>query len=664
MEDVSAIDTASGLNVEGDVDLKFFGGKALGLNGEVSRIHFESSGIRAVADSVELKVISTRPRDTSQVFRMKADLSMNRLGVSVGDSLKVFLGKGKVATSLGPNPERSDRPKLDVTVNTDSLFAKYGNIWGGFNSGSVAFSADKMRDSVWRPSVDVGFNRLRGAMGDSLGVFCLQGGIEASLKPGGSENGMPRINVKLETDSIFARAGEISGGMKKGVVRVQADKIRDSLWLPSGTVRFNRLVAHTPRCALPLKFNRTVIKFGDRKISLEKAVIKVGKSDMTLSGNVYGLYGALMHGRLLKADLDISSKNINVNQMMRAFAAPEASGQEVEADTSVSEVRLFKVPGNISFDLTTDIGRLRFGKYVFKNIKGKAELKDSHVYLENLSLNVLDEASLSASLIYKAASSRFGYAGFDLKIQDVDISSLVEATPAIDSLVPMLESFKGKVQVDIAAEGVLDSLLNMRIPSLRAAVYIRGDSLVLMDGKTFAEISKKLMFKNKEKNLIDSISVNITVEDGSVNIYPFLVEIDRYQAAVGGVQNLDMSFDYHISILKSPLPFKAGLNIRGTPDDMRFGIGRAKYKDAVTPVATRRIDSTRLNLSEDITNRFKRASERSRWGDRAARRSMIDWEEKRDSVMRHRRVSFDDDSIQWEKVVPVSPVTDSLKAGK
>lgn len=664
MDGVSVRDTASGLNAEGDVDLKFFGGKALGLSGEVSRIHFENGSIRAVADSVELKVISTRPRDTAHVFRMKADLSMNRLGAAVGDSLKVFLGRGKVATSLGPNPERSDRPKLDVTVNTDSLFAKYGNVWGGFNSGSVVFSADKMRDSVWRPSANIGFSRLRGAMGDSLGVFCMQGQIDASLKPYGGKNKMPRINVKLETDSIFARMGEISGGMKKGVVRVQADKVRDSLWLPSGTVRFNRLVARTPQCALPVRLNRTVIKFGDRKISLEKAVIRVGRSNLTLSGNVYDLYGALKHGRMLKADLNVSSKNLNVNQLMRAFATPEASEQEVEADTLVSEVRLFKVPGNISFDLTTDIDRLRFGKYIFKNIRGKAELKDSHVYLENLSLNVLDKASLSASLIYKAASSRFGYAGFDLKIHDIDIASLVEATPAIDSLVPMLESFKGKVQVDVAAEGVLDSLLNIRIPSLRAAVYIRGDSLVLMDGKTFAEISKKLMFKNKEENLIDSISVNITVEDGSVNIYPFLVEIDRYQAAVGGVQNLDMSFDYHISILKSPLPFKAGLNIRGTPDDMRFGIGRAKYKDAVTPVATRRIDSTRINLSEDITNRFKRASERSRWGDRAARRSRIDWEEKRDSVIRHRRISFDDDSIQWEKVVPVSPVTDSLNAGK
>ena len=300
--------------------------------------------------------------------------------------------------------------------------------------------------------------------------------------------------------------------------------------------------------------------------------------------------------------------------------------------------------------MTADIGRLRFGKYVFRDIDGKAELRNSHIYLENLTLSALDSAKLKTSLIYKAASSRFGYAGFDIKVEDIDIASLVDATPAIDSLVPMLQSFKGKVQMDVAAEAVLDSMLNIKIPSLRSAVYIRGDSLVLMDGETFAEISKKLMFKNKKENLIDSISVNITVEDGSVNIYPFLVEIDRYQAAVGGVQNLDMSFDYHISILKSPLPFKAGLNIRGTLDDMRFGIGRAKYKNAVTPVETRRIDSIRVNLSDEITRRFTSAGERGRWGNRAAARSRVDWDGRRDSVRRHRHLDFEGDSIQWERM--------------
>ena len=121
------------------------------------------------------------------------------------------------------------------------------------------------------------------------------------------------------------------------------------------------------------------------------------------------------------------------------------------------------------------------------------------------------------------------------------------------------------------------------------------------------------------------------------------------------MQNLDMSFDYHISLLKSPLPFRAGLNIRGTPDDMRFGIGRARYKDAVTPVETRKVDSARMNLSNEITRRFRNAGERNRWGDRAAARTRIDWERKRDSVRRHHRIVFEEDSIQWEKVAPLPP---------
>lgn len=569
MDSLRVCDTVSGLNAGCDAGLRFFGGKALGMEGNINSLDLRSKRINAVADTLSLKVVSSRPRDTTRVFGMKADFTMNRVGASVGDSLKIYCGKGNAVASLGPGTEDPEKPCLDI---------------------------------------------------------------------------------KVEADSVFAKAGETAGGMKKAVIKVRADKKRDSLWVPSGTVRFNRLVLDVPQCALPLRFNRTAIGFGNGKVTLKKAAIRVGRSNVVLSGNVYDLYGALKHGKMLKADLDVSSRNINVNQLMRAMSLPDAPEQEIEADTASSAMRLFEVPDNIDFDLTTDIAKLRFGKYVFRNIKGRAELKDSHVYLENLSLDALDSASLKASLIYKAASSRFGYAGFDIKVKDVDIASLVDATPAIDSLVPMLQSFKGKVQVDVAAEAVLDSALNIRIPSLRSAVYIRGDSLVLMDGETFAEISKKLMFRNKKENMIDSISVNITVEDGSVNIYPFLVEIDRYKAAVGGVQNLDMSFDYHISILKSPLPFKAGLNIRGTLDDMRFGIGRAKYKNAVTPVETRRIDSLRINLSDEITRRFRRAGERGRWGERAAARAGIDWDRKRDSVRRNHRITFEDDSVQWERM--------------
>ena len=210
----------------------------------------------------------------------------------------------------------------------------------------------------------------------------------------------------------------------------------------------------------------------------------------------------------------------------------------------------------------------------------------------------------------KAARPDSAFAGFDLRLGNVNIGNLVDFIPSLDSIVPMLRSFQGTVDFNVAAASGLDSCFNLQIPTLRSAIHLRGDSLVLMDGETFAEISKKFLFKNKERNLIDSIAVNISVQDGNVTVYPFIIQMDRYKAAVGGTQDLDMNFDYHISILKSPVPFKLGLNIRGNLDKMKFGLGRAKYKNAVTPVEIRKVDSTIVNMGQQIVTDFRKVLQR------------------------------------------------------
>ena len=213
-------------------------------------------------------------------------------------------------------------------------------------------------------------------------------------------------------------------------------------------------------------------------------------------------------------------------------------------------------------------------------------------------------------MIYQARNYRDGYAGFDFKLNKINIGKLVDFIPSLDSIVPMLRSFQGTVDFNVSAESRLDSCLRLKLPTLRSAIHVEGDSLVLLDGETFAEISKKFLFKNKERNLIDSIAVNISVADGNVTVYPFVIEMDRYRAAVGGTQDMDMNFDYHISILKSPIPFKLGLNISGNLDKMKFGMGKAKYKDAVTPVEIHKVDSTIVNMGEQIVRDFRRVMRR------------------------------------------------------
>jgi len=451
---------------------------------------------------------------------------------------------------------------------------------------------------------DMEVSKLRASMGDSIKLYSARAKAQAALGPQEVDVTKPAIDFSLRADSLFFSAAGTRMAMNVAGIKMKADKLNDSLWMPKGIVGFNRLRFRTPEFGLPIRMSKTAVTVDGPKITLKNASVRIGCSNMTATGDMMGVYRAMTKGEKLTAHLSLTSDLIDCNQLINSLSFPEDT-TEVLTDSVPSEMKLFVIPRNIDFELQTDLKKVIFEKMLFENVHGAVDIKNQAIHLEDLSMRALD-ADMKAVMVYKAGSPRGGYAGFDFKIRNINIAKLVDFVPALDTIVPMLRSFKGRVMFDVAADARLDSAMNIRIPTLRSAIHIKGDSLVLMDGETFAEISKMLMFKNKKENVFDSISVNVTVHDGNVTVYPFLVEIDRYKAAVGGEQGLDMNFNYHISILKSPLPFKAGVNISGNLDKMKFRIGKAKYKDAVTPAAVHRVDSTRMNMGNEIVNRFRR----------------------------------------------------------
>ena len=196
--------------------------------------------------------------------------------------------------------------------------------------------------------------------------------------------------------------------------------------------------------------------------------------------------------------------------------------------------------------------------------------------------------------------------GLELGLNKILVNKLIDLFPSMDTLVPMLRSFEGVVDCQITATCQTDSTMSVLLPTLNASCFMRGKDMVLLDGETFAEISKTLMFKNKKRNLIDSIAVDLAIKDSKIEVFPFLVEMDRYKVAVGGTHNMDMTFDYHLSVLKSPVPFKLGIDITGNLDDFKFKIVRCKYKDFLQPAKQAELDSTRRNVRELIRDEIRR----------------------------------------------------------
>ena len=522
-------------------------------------------------------------RDTNKGFDFTSDASLAFVG-------NEFLGVKAEVKNLTLRSRRlqSDLQSLTARVKTTN-------------------PQDTTRIAEMECKVDL--NRLKASLDDSLNVFCGKSTATVKLQPGEHDPAKPQIGLSLQADTLFCRMGTTRMGMDKAGIGVQAEKLRDSLWIPRGIVGFNRLFVRTPMFALPVRMKKTSLTVGNRTITLRNATMRIGRSDLTASGAVYDLYGTMKHHKPLRAKLTLNSHNLNCNQLIRSISMPQ--------DTLTAEDRhhryrhkTLRHPANIDFELQTNLRRVRYGKMVFENVRGAVDIRDQTVHLQETEHERPGSHDEHHAALPGPATRR-GLCRFRLP-----------AAPRGHRTAGRLHPLTGQHRADVALvrgsgglqrgrqKTYLDSCLNLRIPTLRSAIHLEGDSLVLMDGETFAEISKKFFFKNKERNLIDSIAVNISVQNGNVTVYPFVVQMDRYRAAVGGTQDLDMNFDYHISVLKSPIPIKFGLNIRGNLDDMKFGIGKAKYKNAVTPVEIHKVDSTIVNMGRQIVRDFRRGLRR------------------------------------------------------
>ena len=402
-------------------------------------------------------------------------------------------------------------------------------------------------------------------------------------------------------------------------------------WEARGDISFKQMRGFSRLFPLPMWMEQTTMKFNTNDITLTDARLHLGKSDLTLNGEVSQIRRAMLRGGKLKGNFKLSSDYIDCNQLMQAinsgmqYAAGNSDlallsdesiagldATKMQDSISQAEIdttgQLFVLPAFLDMALHTDAKRIDFKDLELENVTGEIVLRDQSINLSKLNM----ESNMghgNLTMVYTARNEEEATAGFDLDMENVQVERLIALFPSIDTLVPMLRSFEGVLGCEVTATCKIDSTMSLVMPSINSSCYLHGNNMVLLDGETFAEISKTLMFKNKKRNVIDSIAVDLAIKDNKIEVFPFLVEMDRYRVAVGGTHNLDMTFNYHVSVLKSPVPFKLGIDITGNLDDFKYKITKCKYKDIFKPAKQAELDSTRKNIRKDIRDAIRKQIE-------------------------------------------------------
>lgn len=410
-------------------------------------------------------------------------------------------------------------------------------------------------------------------------------------------------------------------------------------WSLDGSVKARRAGLFSAFFPIRNRIRNIDVRFNNDSVIIDSLAYKAGHSDFLVKGLVSNMKrGFTSRGfrSPLKINVDIVSDTVDVNELtyasMRgaAYAARHRLGENAFssdydgsddslerhiASTATADsdtVQPLLVPVNIDARIDIKSRNVLYSDLDLKDMTGEILAYDGALSLHNLRASS-DAGSVGLSALYAAPSAHDIKFGFGLTVNKFNIERFERLMPAIDTIVPLLKDVAGIIDADVAATVGLTPNLDFKLPTLNAAVRITGDSLTIIDPETFRTMSKWLMFKDKQKNLIKHMSVSFLVEDNVLRVYPFVFDIDRYRLGVRGYNDLDFNFDYHVAVLKSPLPFKFGINIKGTPDKYKIRVGGAKFNadEALEhPVV---VDSARVNLVGQIEDIFRRGVSRSRF---------------------------------------------------
>ncbi len=595
----------------------------------------------------------TSQRDTSQSFRLiGVSGKLGRINASYGSSIKV----------LGDNVAVSAKSASDGADTN-----KVNRLGGRFSARSLSLT-DAAGTSVEIDNTENGFQMMPQRRDSSVPVLTLTSDnkritlvtdlnrailtdasiearagmttVESRMARSGRERGARSARGGSRVSSRSRQQSDVPVWMSEDDFRKQDIDIRldQSLakyfreWDMRGNIDIRTGIVMTPYFPLRNILRGVEVSFTNDNISIDSLKVVSGNSSIEAKGELTGLRRALTgRGRNaapLNLDLNIRTDGMNANQILTAYNTGSRFNPEMAKD-NLSEVsdaeflkmvtsdttaidegpKLIVIPGNLNANISIDGNDISYSDLDISSFNARMQMRERCIQITN-TLATSNIGNVSFEGFYATRTKQDIKAGFNFEFKDITAEKAIGLMPAVDSIMPLLKSFSGLLNCELAATASLDTNMNILTPTINGVLRISGDDLTVSNSDMFSSLAKKLKFNDRETGSIKHMTVEGVIQDNVLEVFPFVLSLDRYTLALSGKQNLDMSYRYHASIIKSPILIKVGVDVYG-PDfnNMKFKIGRPKYKNENVPVFTAVIDETRINLAESIRGIFEKGVE-------------------------------------------------------
>ena len=517
---------------------------------------------------------------------LKADFRMSQLKAKAYDKMKASGTVKLNDVDFLYDSLHAVAPDLNIALQLPAKEHR-GKMAEAHVSGStLLFSMKNIAANALRPDINVGINDITREQ--------IAAAFEVSLE---------RTTASMDSNTVDLSALSLNGSIR--LDSTQSNPLKR--FNPNLDVDLRQTIVQTSLISEDIYFNNLDFHYTPELCEIADADFRLGNSDLQLYGSVENLEPWLDHKAMLRGDLQLTSSFTDVDQILDIVSGmgsdPDTLEQMREEDNVPKDANPFIVPKDVDFTLNTHIKRsLAFGNDL-GDLAGAVTVKDGVAILDQIGF-VCKAATMQLTALYKSPRPSHLFASIDFHLLDIQIDELLDMIPTIDTLVPMLSAFNGNANFHLAAETYLNSRYSPLMSSLKGAAAIDGKNLVVMDNNSIAQIAKLMQFKSwKDKDnkiTIDSLDVELTALNKVIEVYPFILNIGKYQLCASGHHSLDNKCGYHIELLKNPLLARVGVDVKGDLSNPKITLGEVKYADYYKPDKQGVVEKQTLELKRQI----------------------------------------------------------------
>ena len=332
--------------------------------------------------------------------------------------------------------------------------------------------------------------------------------------------------------------------------------------------------------ALPYEvlLNTIKLNFTNKFVELGAFSAKMGKSDVRATGRIDNFLEYIFRDELIKGTFTVNSDLLDINQLTSSGGTQSKPAENKPAETAQkapSESSVIEIPGNIDFELTTNLRKVLYDNLSLDNVAGKVVMRERRLNIQDLKMNTLG-GTMRMSGSYDTKNAEAPEVNLNFFVDNFDFATTFKTFNTVQKLAPIAQYANGNFTVSLENfSGRLNRQMEPDLNTITANGVLKTQSVKIGGYEPFVKLGDALKINELKGMSFQNVNFSYKIKDGRAIISPFDVKIDKVKATISGSHGFDRTIDYtwRMQIPRSLFGAAANSTINGLINQANSAVG-------------------------------------------------------------------------------------------